>query len=73
VPESIGDPVASRPERDPEGPIAMMLVRCRCGWTARGREERVVEAMQVHGRQIHGLEFTREQVLATAVPGPDRG
>ena len=43
-------------------------VTCRCGWTTTGDEERVVEAMQVHQRQIHGVEFTRDQVLTLASP-----
>lgn len=41
-------------------------VTCRCGWTTTASEERVVEAMQVHTRQIHGVEMTRDQVLASA-------
>jgi predicted small metal-binding protein len=45
-----------------------VVVECGCGWVARGEENRVVEAMQVHQRQIHGLEITREQVLAKARP-----
>ena len=54
--------------------IRAMVATCGCGWSTRGREDRVVEAMQVHGRQIHGLEFTRDQVLARAIPpqGDDR-
>jgi hypothetical protein len=47
---------------------AAVVVTCECGWTTRGAVEPVVEAMQVHGRQIHGWELTRDQVLAEAEP-----
>jgi predicted small metal-binding protein len=45
-----------------------IVVRCECGWTTRGPEDQVVEGMQVHHRQIHGRELTRDQVLAKMVP-----
>lgn len=45
-----------------------VVVTCGCGWTTTGAQERVVEAMQVHERQIHGVEMTRDQVLALAWP-----
>ncbi len=47
-----------------EGPL---LVRCACGWEMRGTEEEVVPATQEHGRQVHNMEATRDQVLAMAV------
>lgn len=43
-----------------------VLVECQCGWSARGEENQVVEAVQVHERQIHGIEITRDDVLARA-------
>jgi predicted small metal-binding protein len=43
-----------------------MVVMCECGWMSRGDEDCVVEAMQVHVRQIHGRELTKAQVLAKA-------
>ena len=45
-----------------------VMVACGCGWTTAGAEEHVVEAMQVHERQIHGVEMTRDQVLSRARP-----
>jgi predicted small metal-binding protein len=49
-----------------------IVVTCECGWTTRGNEDRVIEAMQVHGRQIHRWELTRDQVLEKAIrQGPD--
>jgi predicted small metal-binding protein len=50
--------------RGAEGANVTIVVKCECGWMTRGVEENVVEAMQVHARQIHRLELTRDQVLA---------
>jgi predicted small metal-binding protein len=38
--------------------------RCACGWEVRGSEDEVVDATIDHGRRIHNMEATREQVLA---------
>ena len=38
--------------------------RCACGWEVSGSEDVVVEATIDHGRRIHNMEATREQVLA---------
>jgi hypothetical protein len=50
--------------------------RCACGWEIRGSRDVVVEATIDHGRRLHNMEATREQVLAgmagdrePAVPG----
>lgn len=45
-----------------------VTVECECGWSSQGEESQVVEAMQVHERQIHGTEITRDDVLAKARP-----
>jgi hypothetical protein len=45
-----------------------IVVECECGWTLGGEEDRVIEAAQVHMRQIHGREVTCEQVLGLARP-----
>jgi predicted small metal-binding protein len=42
---------------------------CACGWTVSGTEDEVVDATIDHGRRIHNMEATREQVLA-ALHGP---
>lgn len=44
-----------------------MLVRCACGWEMAGDEDAVVAATQEHGRRLHNMEASREQVLAMAV------
>lgn len=38
--------------------------RCACGWEITGAEDVVVDATIDHGRRIHNMEATREQVLA---------
>ncbi len=38
--------------------------RCACGWEVQGTEDEVVDATIDHGRRIHNMEATREQVLA---------
>jgi predicted small metal-binding protein len=49
-----------------------ITVRCACGWETSGSEELVVEATTEHGRQIHNMVPTREEVLAMAVATTDR-
>jgi predicted small metal-binding protein len=44
-----------------------MRVRCTCGWETAGDEDAVVVATQEHGRQLHNMEATADQVLAMAV------
>jgi len=46
-------------------------VRCVCGWETAGPESSVVAATQEHGRELHNMAATREQVLAMAVPAGD--
>jgi len=43
-------------------------VECDCGWSCRGTEDEIVSACIEHGREVHGMELTREQVLAVAKP-----
>ena len=49
-----------------------ITVRCACGWETTGSEDLVVEATVEHGRQVHNMMPTREEVLAMAVPPIDR-
>jgi uncharacterized protein DUF1059 len=48
-----------------------LIVECDCGWTCRGPEADVVAACTAHGRDVHGLELSREQVLAVARPADE--
>jgi hypothetical protein len=38
--------------------------RCVCGWEVTGPLDEVVDATIDHGRRIHNMEATREQVVA---------
>jgi predicted small metal-binding protein len=49
-----------------------ITVRCACGWASTGSEEDVVEATRDHGRRVHNMTPTREDVLAMAVAPSDR-
>jgi predicted small metal-binding protein len=48
----------------------MKEVTCLCGWQVRGTEDDIVAQVQAHGREVHGIESTREEVLALAVKVP---
>lgn len=37
--------------------------RCACGWEVSGSEDEVVDATIDHGRRIHNMEATRDQVV----------
>jgi predicted small metal-binding protein len=50
-----------------------LRVRCACGWEVVGVEDEVVEATQLHGRRMHNMAATRDQVLAMAVGGVGAG
>jgi predicted small metal-binding protein len=50
-----------------------LRVRCACGWEVVGTEEEVVPATQEHGRRVHNMAATRDQVLAMATSGPRAG
>ena len=45
-----------------------LVVRCDCGFEARGKEATLIPIVQRHGREAHKMEVTREQVLAMAKP-----
>jgi len=45
-----------------------LVVRCDCGFEARGDAERLVPIVQRHGREAHNMEVTRKQALAMARP-----
>jgi predicted small metal-binding protein len=38
---------------------------CACGWQVEGTEDEVVDATIEHGRRIHNMDATREQVVAS--------
>jgi predicted small metal-binding protein len=46
---------------------AELQVRCACGWETSGTEDEVVAATREHGRRLHNMEPTRDEVLAMVV------
>jgi predicted small metal-binding protein len=45
------------------------VLNCDCGLVVRANtDDELVTAVQQHAREAHGMELTREQVLALAVP-----
>jgi len=48
-----------------------ITVRCGCGWETTGSEEEVVVATIEHGRRLHNMTATRDEVLAMAVGAPE--
>ncbi len=47
---------------------AELVIKCECGFEARGEESKVVPEVQKHGRDAHNMVVTRDQVLAMARP-----
>ena len=45
-------------------------VTCMCGWQCRGTEDEVIDQVQTHGVEVHGVAATREEILALAVDVP---
>ncbi len=45
-----------------------LVVRCDCGFEARGTEQELIPLVQRHGLDAHNMKVTREQVLAMARP-----
>ena len=38
--------------------------RCACGWETTGSLDAVVDATIDHGRRVHNMEATRDEVIA---------
>jgi hypothetical protein len=45
-----------------------LLVKCECWFEARGRATELVPVVQKHGREVHNMDATAEQVIAMARP-----
>jgi len=43
-----------------------LMLTCACGWETSGEEDDVVAATQEHGRDVHNMETSRDDVLALA-------
>ncbi len=51
-----------------EGSVVQKIVRCYCGYSAEGTDDELVVAVQAHVREVHRMEYTRDEVLAIAEP-----
>ena len=45
----------------------LITVRCSCGWETTGVENDVIVATTEHGRRVHNMTPTGDEVLAMAV------
>lgn len=50
---------------------AELFVACACGWTVRGPRDVIVATTQEHGRDLHNMEASEQDVLAMVRPAPD--
>lgn len=57
----------AEPEPSPEPERADLTVRCACGWQAVGTEAQLIEATVEHGRRLHNMQATPDQVRAMIV------
>jgi predicted small metal-binding protein len=48
--------------------MARKVIRCYCGYVVEGEDDELVTAVQGHVRDVHRMEYTREEVLAMAAP-----
>jgi predicted small metal-binding protein len=53
-------------ESDKDLPDIALLVRCDCGFEARGTADEVVAGMEDHAKNVHNMSATREQILERA-------
>jgi predicted small metal-binding protein len=54
--------------------MAKISVVCECGHVVEGEtEDEFVAAAQVHAKEAHNMDLTREQVLAMVPPGSGQG
>jgi predicted small metal-binding protein len=55
--------------QQPQGPMASepLRLRCACGWETVGSEEELIRATEDHGRRVHNMVATREEILAMVV------
>ena len=44
------------------------VIECDCGWRFQGSDEDLIEACRAHGRDVHDMDLTDEQILAVARP-----
>lgn len=63
--------------KEQDGPMTSgaLLLRCACGWETTGSEEELIGATEEHGRRVHNMVPTRDEILAMIVrtEPPSRG
>jgi predicted small metal-binding protein len=53
-------------------PVRQFTNRCACGWEFRGSLDPVVDATIDHGKRIHNMDATREEVVAALGAADER-
>jgi predicted small metal-binding protein len=49
--------------------MAKKTVKCPCGWSFTSEtDDELVREVQKHGREVHNMEASRDEVLAMAQP-----
>lgn len=43
-------------------------VKCECGFSAEGTQEELIPIVQKHGKEVHGMDVTPDQVIAQLKP-----
>jgi predicted small metal-binding protein len=54
-----------------EGSSMDVTNECACGWSTSGPLDHVVDATIDHGRRLHNMEATREEVVAALAETAD--
>jgi predicted small metal-binding protein len=49
----------------------ILRLRCACGWEATGTEDELNVAAVEHGRRVHNMTPTRDEVRAMILPPAD--
>jgi predicted small metal-binding protein len=45
------------------------VIKCDCGYVVRGAsDDELVQAAQVHAKDVHDMDLTADQILAMAEP-----
>jgi hypothetical protein len=52
---------------------SLKRVSCVCGQEWRGTDAEIIAAVQQHGRDVHNMDATADEVLAMAVPDTAAG
>jgi predicted small metal-binding protein len=47
---------------------AIRRLRCACGWETMGTLDEVIAATEEHGRRVHNMHATRDEIVAMLLP-----